>query len=118
MYGVNVVLYVAILYVFVEGVCDEGLIESVMDTWSDPGGREIIEIILIASIINIVMCIFSLLCRAWDNRKVLSFAIASWVLTLIVVFSRFDYSLLGSYLIASVVLSQYLYSLRNRARHA
>ena len=118
MYGINIVLYTAILYVFVEGVCEEGLLESAIDTWSHPEGREIMEIIFVALAINMVMCLFTFLCRVRGAAMLMAFTIVSWVLVLIVSFGGFDYSLWGNYLIASFCLSAYLYSSSKGARHA
>lgn len=105
MYGINAITYIAVFYILVNSANDVEFVQSVINIWGSPDGKEIIQMILLVIFINSVMCILALISKRWLGLKFNVFIAVAWLLAVVVGYGAVDILLMFTYLVAAVSLS-------------
>ncbi len=105
MYAMNAIVYVAIAYVFIDGINSEGLVESVMEAWEYQESKEILMLIVQVVSVNLVMCVLVLLSKRWIGVKFIALLAISWFLVALGAFWFNQAILVFTYFWAAVCFS-------------
>lgn len=112
IYAMVSIAMINLFYIFVRGTSPDGFIQSVLQTWSYPDSRLVLQYTFTYFGINFTLCLMVLFSKRWQGIPFKALLTASWVLVLAVVLNFFPLRIVDPYFstIAAILLSVRLFN--------